>query len=90
MFADADKSFTFGQAGDLPIVGDFDGDGVADLAVYRAGRWIVDTNGNRTMDAHDRVFELGGADGKPIAGDWDGDGDDDPAVVTPRATRKSA
>jgi hypothetical protein len=48
--------------------------------VYRHGRWILDTNGNRQLDAHDRVFQLGAAGDLPVVGDFDGDGLDDPAV----------
>ena len=62
------------------MVGDFNGDGVDEIGVYRHGRWIIDINGNRRIDAHDRVFELGGPDDRPVVGDWDGDGLDDAAV----------
>ena len=79
-----DGRFTFGQAGDLPVVGDFNGDGVDEIGVYRDGKWIIDTNGNRQIDAHDKVFELGEAGDKPVVGDWNGDGIDDPGDVPRR------
>jgi serine-aspartate repeat-containing protein C/D/E len=67
------------------VVGDFNGDGVDEIGVYRHGQWIIDTNGNRQIDAHDTVFTLGGDDPNavPVVGDWDGDGTDDPAIYTP-------
>ena len=43
-------------------------------------QWIVDTNGNRQLDAQDKVFELGGAGDVPVVGDWNDDGTDDPGV----------
>ena len=70
----------FGQAGDMPVVGDFNGDGVDEIGVFRNGKWIIDTNGNHQIDAEDKVFEFGGAGDKPVVGDWDGDGTDEPAV----------
>ena len=52
--------------------------------MYRAGTWIIDSNGNRELDATDRTFELGGANDTPVVGDWDGDGIDEPAVYHTR------
>ncbi len=64
---------TFGQAGDIPVVGDFDGNGIYDLAVYRNGTWYTDTTHTRTADASPLSF--GGVSGDvPLAGDFDGDG----------------
>ena len=37
----------FGQAGDVPQPGDYDGDGKGDLAVFRTGNWyILNSSGN--------------------------------------------
>ncbi len=43
----------------MPVVGDWDGDGIDDIGVYRNGTWILDMNHNRTIDAADKVFEMG-------------------------------
>ncbi len=75
-----DAVVRFGQAGDVPIVGDFNGDGVSDVGIYRNGTWMIDINGNRELDAHDKVFAMGGADDLPVVGDWNGDGIDDPGI----------
>ena len=75
----------FGQAGDIPVVGDFDGDGVEEIAVYRSGTWMIDTNGNRELEATDKTFQMGGAFDRPVVGDWDGDGVDEPAIYSERS-----
>ena len=82
-FTEHDACFHFGQAGDIPVVGDFNGDGVDKIGVFRNGKWIIDSNGNRRLDAQDKVFELGGAGDKPVVGDWNDDGTDDPGVFHP-------
>ena len=40
-----DKTFHFGTAGDIPVIGDWDGDGVSDAGVFRPsnGNWYLDT-----------------------------------------------
>ena len=37
-FDSVDEVFQHGKAGDRPVVGDFDGDGIDDIAVYRANK----------------------------------------------------
>ena len=69
----------------MPVVGDFDGDGIDEIGVFRDGKWIIDTNHNRELDAQDKVFELGGAGDQPVVGDWNDDGTDDPGVYQPGA-----
>mgnify|MGYP003490949083 CR=1 FL=1 len=62
----------FGAPGDVPVAGDVDGDGVADLAVYRNGVWHLDTNRDGTAD---QVVAFGGGAGDvPLLFDYDGDG----------------
>jgi hypothetical protein len=53
---------------------------VDDLGVFQNGRWMLDSNGDRELDAHDKVFELGEQGDQPVTGDWDGDGADEAAV----------
>lgn len=76
------RSLSLGQAGDLPIVGDYDGDGVPDVGVYRvdvatgSGRFLIRQSSDRRVV--ERAF--GGAGDLPIVGDFDGDGMADLAV----------
>jgi hypothetical protein len=51
--------------------------------VFRAGKWTVDVDRNRQMDAHDKVFDLGADGDKPVVGDWNDDGTDDPGIYQP-------
>jgi len=75
----ADKVYSFGvgtQPGDIPVVGDWNGDGRSKIGLFRQGFfWILDTNGNGTFDAGDQSFAYGGVPGDvPIVGDWNGSG----------------
>src|SRR5690606_23017969 len=62
-------------------VGDFDGDGDTDIAVFRrtSGRWYIEgTPGS---------VQWGVANDIPVAADYDGDGDTDMAVFRPSTGR---
>jgi hypothetical protein len=67
----------FGQAGDEPLCGDFDGDGDDDRVVRRGDRFLL---GPEVRGRHPEVVHLGRADDAALVGDWDGDGDADPGV----------
>ena len=69
----------------MPVVGDFNGDGIEEIGVFRNGKWIIDTNGNREIDPTTASIEFGQAGDKPVAGDFDGDGIDEPAVYRPNS-----
>jgi hypothetical protein len=71
-------SVNFGQLGDIPAAADFDGDGRADISVYRAstGAWYRLSSSNNSFFAQ----QFGIATDKPTAADFDGDGRADLAV----------
>ncbi|MEX0586296.1 MAG: SdrD B-like domain-containing protein, partial [Pirellulales bacterium] len=73
----------FGMKNGLPVVGDFNGDGVSDLGVFDKGAWFLDLNGNGIWDDGDLWAKLGAADDRPVTGDWDGDGKDDIGIFGP-------
>lgn len=77
----------FGIEGGIPIVGDFNGDGVDEIAVFRDGIWFFDLNGNGYWDEGDLWAKLGGVGDQPVAGDWDGDGKADIGIFGPSWAR---
>jgi len=76
----ADYSFAFGNPGDTPFAGDFDGDDIDEVALHRGSDGFVYLR--YTLDAGnaDDSFFYGDAGDIPVAGDWDGDGTDTVAV----------
>lgn len=75
-----DATFVFGMAGDLPVTGDWNGDGLTEVGVFRNGYWYLDVNGNRQFDAADAILIYGTSGDLPIVGDWNGDGADEVGV----------
>ncbi len=75
-----DMAFAFGGvAGDIPITGDWNGDGHTKAGIYRPsnGLFILDSNGDGQFDGGDAVYNLGvgtQAGDIPVVGDWNGDG----------------
>jgi hypothetical protein len=67
----------------IPLAGDFNGDGVDELAIYLEGEWLIDVNGNGRWDDGDMWAKLGEEKDLPVIGDWDGDGKDDIGVFGP-------
>ena len=82
----AEYSFLFGNPGDKPVVGDWDGDGIDEIGLHR------DTTGffywRNTLDqgiAHGEIF-FGDPGDRFVAGDWGViDKKDSPAVYRPSA-----
>jgi hypothetical protein len=57
------KKDTFGQLGDIPLVGDFNKDGVVDRAVFRevakTNNWLFDYDMDTTINKKDTFGQLG-------------------------------
>jgi hypothetical protein len=67
------------QAGDLPVVGDWNGNGVSQVGLFRpsSGEWFLDFNNNEKWDGCGRdlcVTAFGSPGDLPVSGDWDGTG----------------
>jgi len=71
-----DRANSIGQAGDIAIVGDWNGDGRTKIGVFRNGLWLLDYNGNGVWDGPgvDMLGSIGQAGDIPVVGDWNGDG----------------
>jgi putative glycosyl hydrolase-like family 15 (GHL15) protein len=69
-----DYTFIYGQAGDYPITGDWDGNGTDTIGIYRNGIFYL-RNSNSAGNAN-LTFAFGSPGDQPIAGDWNGDGKD--------------
>ena len=75
--AGTDLDGFIGTSGDLPVLGDWNGDGRTKVGIYRPSNSLfgIDYNGNLTWDnGTDRSGIYGAPGDTPIAGDWDGTG----------------
>lgn len=79
---DSDRLFEqWGQAGDKPVPGDYDKDGLVDLATWREadGYWYA----IKSSDGTTFSVQWGGPGDVPVPADYDGDGFTDVAVWRP-------
>jgi len=68
-----DHVFLYGWGGDVPITGDWTGEGQDMIGIFRDGTWKLDLNGDGLYDEQDRVLEMGQAGDRPVIGDFNGD-----------------
>ena len=70
----------WGVPSDMPVSGDWDGNGTTEVGVRRPGEG---TFYPRMPDGTSSPVWLGDADDLPVTGDWNGDGVSDLGVWTP-------
>ena len=65
-------TFGFGQPGDIPVMGDWNGDGTWTVGVVRGNQWLLrDENSSGPADYN---FTFGNPGDIPVVGDWNGNG----------------
>ena len=79
----ADYAFYFGNVGDVPFTGDFNGDGVDSVGLHRASSGFVYFRNSNSTGVADAQFFFGNPGDKLAAGDWNGDGIDTVGVYRP-------
>jgi len=72
--------FYYGVPGDVPLMGDWDCDGVSTPAMYRPTNGFMYLRNSNTQGVADRDYFYGNPSDLPIAGDFDGDGCDTLAI----------
>ena len=70
----AEFEYVFGNPGDKPFVGDFDGDGVETVGLHRESTGLVYFRNSHTRGIADIQFIFGNPGDRLVAGDWTGDG----------------
>ena len=84
--AGGDESFIFGATGDIPIAGNWNGDSIDDIGVYRPSNsyFYQDFNdSNSFQPGIDLVIRFGAIGDIPFIGNWNGSATDNIAVFRP-------
>jgi hypothetical protein len=75
----ADSSFGYGDVGDRPVTGDWNGDGTITVGIVRNATWMLrNASGGVSFDVPTFVF--GDPTDIPLTGDWDDNGTWTPGV----------
>ncbi|HZN32732.1 MAG TPA: fibrinogen-binding protein, partial [Pirellulaceae bacterium] len=72
-----DHVFEFGSGGDVPVSGDWNGDGIGSIGIFKNGQWRFDTDGDGRFSHGDEIAQFGEEGDQPIVGDFNGDGIDE-------------
>ncbi len=76
----AEFDFVFGDVGDVPFVGDFDGDGIDTIGVRRPTTGLLYLSDRLGAGVGRIAFEFGIPSDALVYGDWDGDGVSTPGM----------
>jgi hypothetical protein len=80
----AEFSFLFGNPGDKPFTGDFDGDGIDEVGLHRESTGFVYYRNTLTTGIADNEFFFGNPGDRFVTGDWGiVDGTDTPGLFRP-------
>jgi subtilisin family serine protease len=81
----ADLDYYFGNPGDKPFAGDFDGDGIDTVGLHRESTGLVYFRNTNSQGIADSSFIYGDPGDQLLTADWNGDGIDTVAVYRPSA-----
>jgi serine protease len=79
----AELDYYFGNPGDKPFVGDFDGDGIDTVGLHRESTGLVYFRNSHSEGVADSSFIFGDPGDQILAGDWNDDTIDTVAVYRP-------
>jgi len=82
----AELEYLFGNPGDKPFVGDFNGNGVETIGLHRESTGLVYFRNSHTQGVADNEFIFGDPKDRLVAGDWVQTGINSPAVFRPGST----
>lgn len=70
------QNFTlgYGLAGDVPLIGDWNGDGIDTIGVWRSSNRTFYLRNSNTVGAPNITFSFGLSQDIPVVGDWAGNG----------------
>ncbi len=82
----AEVDYYFGNPGDKPFVGDFNGNGIETVGLHRETTGLVYFRNSHTQGNADNQFYFGDPGDRLVAGDWIRSGIDTPALFRPSNT----
>jgi hypothetical protein len=83
----ATTDYLFGNPGDVPFAGDFDGNGTDTFGLYRTSTGLVYMRNAHTQGIAHASFIYGNPNDRFVTGDWNADGHDSPGVFRPSTRR---
>ncbi|MGH9051844.1 MAG: CAP domain-containing protein [Acidimicrobiia bacterium] len=75
--------FYYGNPADLPVMCDWNGDGVETVGLYRPSTGFLHLRNSNTQGSSDVAIFYGGPSDLPVCGDWNGDGVDTIGIYRP-------
>jgi predicted outer membrane repeat protein len=82
----AQFSYVFGNPGDKPFTGDFNGNGTDTVGLHRETTGLVYFRNSHTQGNADAQFFFGNPNDRFITGDWNANGIDSPGIFRPGST----
>jgi hypothetical protein len=83
----ADTAYFFGNPGDKPFAGDFDGNGIDTVGLHRETTGLVYFRNTHTQGIADNEYLFGDPGDRLVAGDWTGVGFSTPALFRPSSSQ---